>query len=223
MGKNNNKRERHLNPQPFLSDNDSHAKRSKFKVPKPKSRHHSEKAEEEQNEELISSTMSSKILKQALAQQKEIQDEASLQNPNSALLFAQEYVTPKGAAADDAQTDDDDIDGFDGFSETQSRFGADDVSHSLALLKLFFLKKFLGFCLVTENPWENTNFQEEIDEEDERVLEAFLAKDAAPQRTLADIIVEKLKQQDPITASGSQLFWFFSFWISEIASVASVV
>ena len=223
MGKNNNKRERHLNPQPFLSDNDSHAKRSKFKVPKPKSRHHSEKAEEEQNEELISSTMSSKILKQALAQQKEIQDEASLQNPNSALLFAQEYVTPKGAAADDAQTDDDDIDGFDGFSETQSRFGADDVSHSLALLKLFFLKTFLWFCLVTENPWENTNFQEEIDEEDERVLEAFLAKDAAPQRTLADIIVEKLKQQDPITASGSQLFWFFSFWISEIASVASVV
>ena len=223
MGKNNNKRERHLNPQPFLSDNDSHAKRSKFKVPKPKSRHHSEKAEEEQNEELISSTMSSKILKQALAQQKEIQDEANLQKPNSALLFAQEYVTPKGAAADDAQTDDDDIDGFDGFSETQSRFGADDVSHSLALLKLFFFKKFLWFCLVTENPWENTNFQEEIDEEDERVLEAFLAKDAAPQRTLADIIVEKLKQQDPITASGSQLFWFFSFWISEIASVASVV
>ncbi|KAM4124336.1 hypothetical protein ACB094_01G223200 [Castanea mollissima] len=169
MGKNNNKRERQLNPQPFLSDNDSHAKRSKFKVPKPKSRHQSEKADEEENEELISSTMSSKILKQALAQQKEIQDEASLQNPNSALLFAQEYVTPKGASAADSQTDDDDdIDGFDGFSETQSRFGADD---------------------------------EEIDEEDERVLEAFLAKDAAPQRTLADIIVEKLKQQDPITAS----------------------
>lgn len=138
MGKNNNKRERQLNPQPFLSDNDGHAKRSKFKAPKPKSRHQSEKADEE-NEELISSTMSSKILKQALAQQKEIQDEANLQNPNSALLFAQEYVTPKGAAAAaDAQTDDDDdIDGFDGFSETQSRFGADDVSHSLAILKIF--------------------------------------------------------------------------------------
>ena len=144
MGKNNNKRERHLNPQPFLSDNDSNAKRSKFKVPKPKSHHQSEKAEE--NEELISSTMSSKILKQALAQQKEIQDEANLQNPNSALLFAQEYVTPKGAAADDAQTDDDDIDGFDGFSETQSRFGADDVSHSLALLNFFFF--FFSFSLV---------------------------------------------------------------------------
>ena len=46
--------------------------------------------------------MSSKILKQALAQLKEIQDEANLQNRNDALLFAQEYVTPKGVAADDA-------------------------------------------------------------------------------------------------------------------------
>ena len=58
--------------------------------------------EEEENEELISSTTSSKILKQALAQLKEIQDEANLQNRNDALLFAQEYVTPKGVAADDA-------------------------------------------------------------------------------------------------------------------------
>ena len=81
--------------------------------------------------------MSSKILKQALAQQKEIQDKANLQNPNNALLFAQEYVTPKGIVADDAQIDDDDIDGFDSFSETQSRF-ADDVSHSFTLLKFFF-------------------------------------------------------------------------------------
>ena len=124
--------------------------------------------------------MSSKILKQALAQQKEIQDKANLQNPNSTLLFAQEYVTPKGATADDAQTNDDDIDGFDGFSVTLSRFGANDVSHSLTLLKIFFL----WYYLVIENPWENTILQEGIDEEDERVLEAFLAKDAGPQCTL---------------------------------------
>ena len=126
--------------------------------------------------------MSSKILKQALAQQKEIQDKANLQNPNNALLFAQEYVTPKGIVADDAQINDDDIDGFDSFSETQSRF-ADDVSHSLTLLNFFFFH-FLWFCLVIGNPWENTILQEETNEEDERVLKAFLAKDAAPQRTL---------------------------------------
>jgi hypothetical protein len=43
---------------------------------------------------------------------------------------------------------------------------------------------------------------QEIDEEDERVLEAFLRKDAGPQCTLADIIVEKIKQKDAKAASG---------------------
>ena len=152
MGK---KRERHQNPHPFLSDENhvsSSNKRSKSKSkPKP---HQTE-------ENLISSDISSKILKQAMAQQKEIHDEANHQNPTSALLFAQEYE----ADAADAD-DDDDIDHFGGFSETQSRF--DD---------------------------------EEIDEEDERVLEAFLTKNSGPQRTLADLIVEKLKQNDPNMAS----------------------
>uniref|UniRef100_A0A2N9G2L7 Bystin n=1 Tax=Fagus sylvatica TaxID=28930 RepID=A0A2N9G2L7_FAGSY len=152
MGK---KRERHQNPHLFLSDENhvsSSNKRSKSKSkPKP---HQTE-------ENLISSDISSKILKQAMAQQKEIHDEANHQNPTSALLFAQEYE----ADAADAD-DDDDIDHFGGFSETQSRF--DD---------------------------------EEIDEEDERVLDAFLTKNSGPQRTLADLIVEKLKQNDPNIAS----------------------
>ncbi|GMY12818.1 Bystin like, partial [Fagus crenata] len=151
MGK---KRERHQNPQPFLSD-DNHVsssnKRSKSKPPKAPKPHQTE-------DNLISSDISSKILKQAMAQQKEIHDEANHQNPTSALLFAEEYE------ADAA--DDDDIDDFGGFSETQSRLDA-----------------------------------EEIDEEDERVLDAFLTKDAGPQRTLADLIVEKLKQNDPNIAS----------------------
>jgi hypothetical protein len=43
---------------------------------------------------------------------------------------------------------------------------------------------------------------QEIDEEDERVLEAFLRKDAGPQCTLADIIVAKIKQKDAKAASG---------------------
>lgn len=43
---------------------------------------------------------------------------------------------------------------------------------------------------------------QEIDEEDERVLEAFLRKDAGPQCTLADIIIEKIKQKDANAASG---------------------
>ncbi|ERM98490.1 hypothetical protein AMTR_s00072p00173000 [Amborella trichopoda] len=37
---------------------------------------------------------------------------------------------------------------------------------------------------------------EEINEEDERVLEAFMSKDAPPLRTLADIIIAKIREKD---------------------------
>ncbi|KAK0599923.1 hypothetical protein LWI29_009862 [Acer saccharum] len=37
---------------------------------------------------------------------------------------------------------------------------------------------------------------EEIDEDDERLLEAFLSKDAGPQQTLADLIIKKIKEND---------------------------
>lgn len=48
--------------------------------------------------------------------------------------------------------------------------------------------------------------QEEIDEEDEKLLEAFFLKDARPQSTLADIIVAKIKEKDEELSSG---FIFF--------------
>lgn len=44
--------------------------------------------------------------------------------------------------------------------------------------------------------------QEEIDEDDERLLEAFLSKDAGPQVTLADLIIKKIKENDANLASG---------------------
>lgn len=44
--------------------------------------------------------------------------------------------------------------------------------------------------------------QEEIDEDDEKLLEAFLSKDARPQRTLADLIVDKIKEKDAQVSSG---------------------
>ncbi|XP_059438393.1 bystin-like [Corylus avellana] len=146
------KRSRQLNPQPFLADDDaSVASKKRSKAPK---QHQAE-------EKLISSGMSSKILKEALTQQREIQDEAEGRDPNdsNSLVFAQGFT--------EAEEVQDDIDEFTGFSETQSQFGAYD----------------------------------EIDEEDERVLEAFLRKDAGPQCTLADIIVEKIKQKDAKAAS----------------------
>lgn len=44
--------------------------------------------------------------------------------------------------------------------------------------------------------------QEEIDEDDERLLEAFLSKDAGPQVTLADLIIKKIKENDANIALG---------------------
>jgi essential nuclear protein 1 len=107
------KRSRHQNPQPFLADdNASLASKKRSKAPK---QHQAE-------EKLISSGMSSKILKEALAQQREIQDEAEERSPddNNSLVLAQGFTE-----AEEAQ---DDIDEFAGFSETQSQFGAYDVS-----------------------------------------------------------------------------------------------
>ncbi|KAI8022004.1 Bystin [Camellia lanceoleosa] len=145
------KRTRHQNPEAFLADEAATSISKKRNKP-PKLHQHEEK--------LISSGMSSKILKEALIQQKEVQEEAEEQNPNK-LVFAEE-------PANDAASDDEEIDNFGGFSETQSQFGG---------------------------------FDEEINEEDEALLDAFTLKNAGPQRTLADIIVQKIKEKDAQVSS----------------------
>lgn len=38
--------------------------------------------------------------------------------------------------------------------------------------------------------------EQEVTEEDERVISMFMASDAAPQRTLADIIMERINEKD---------------------------
>ncbi|XWS73844.1 hypothetical protein CRYUN_Cryun02cG0164300 [Craigia yunnanensis] len=144
-------RERNQNPQPFLADDDSVASTKKrSKAPK----HHQKK------DKMISSGMSSKILKEALFQQKEIEEEASVGDVKNAFDSVEEERNK--------HEQEDDIDDFGGFSETQSQFG---------------------------------NYEEEIDEEDEKLLEAFLSKDAGPQGTLADIIIQKIKENDANVAS----------------------
>lgn len=44
--------------------------------------------------------------------------------------------------------------------------------------------------------------QDQIDEDDEKLLEAFLSTDSRPQLTLADIIVERIKQKDAQVSAG---------------------
>ncbi|KAK6915379.1 Bystin, partial [Dillenia turbinata] len=147
------KRSRNQNPQPFMSDDASQASKKKTKPPKL----------HQKVEKMISSNMSSKILKEALLQQKEIENEETKeQNPNS-FLFVEE--TNAGEETED------DIDNFTGFSETQSNFGG---------------------------------YDEEIDEEDEKLLEAFMKTDAPEQRTLADIIVAKINEHNAKVSAGTR-------------------
>ncbi|KAL1832352.1 hypothetical protein DCAR_0102352 [Daucus carota subsp. sativus] len=151
------KRSRNQNPEPFLPEDDSKSKSSKKQNKAPK--------QHQQEQKLISSGMSSKILKEALIQQKEIQEEAEAQIPGASNFALLKEKT------DTIQLDEDDLDQFNGFSETQSQYGGD---------------------------------EEEIDEDDEKLLEAFLSKDARPQRTLADLIVDKIKENDAQVSSEKQ-------------------
>ncbi|XP_050224913.1 bystin [Mercurialis annua] len=151
--KDKKKRSRQQNPEPFFGeDRDANSVKKRSKAPK---RH-------QEQERMISSDMSSKILKEAMLQQKEIQVEEEERNPmNNAFLEADQEV-----ARHQQQELDDDVDDFAGFSDTQTQIGDYD----------------------------------EIDENEEKLLEAFLSKDAGPQQTLADLIIEKIKKQD---ANGS--------------------
>lgn len=141
------KRERINNPEPFLTD-ESNKSFSKKRT-KPSKLH-------QQEQKLISAGMSSKILKEALAQQKEIQEEADAANPDN-INFPEEPVTHTQI------DDDDDIDNFPGFTDTHSQYAGD---------------------------------EEEINEDDQKLLEAFFSRDARPERNLADVIVEKIKAKD---------------------------
>ncbi|KAL3639261.1 hypothetical protein CASFOL_017168 [Castilleja foliolosa] len=159
------KRSRLTNPEPFLplgSDAFSAGKK-RSKAPK----HH------QLHQKLVPSSVSSRILKEAILQQKEIEHEedednnkVSEQNPENKLVLPQFHGLKD-------KDDEEDVDDFDGFSETQSRFGQ----------------------------W---NPEDEIDEEDEKLLEAFLSKDNHSQRTLADVIVNKIKENDAQVSSGVQ-------------------
>ncbi|KAL3639273.1 hypothetical protein CASFOL_017180 [Castilleja foliolosa] len=150
------KRSRITNQEPFLPlGSDAFSGKKRTKPPK----HH------QLHQKLVPSSVSSRILKEAIIQQKEIEHEedddnnkVSEQNPESKLVLPQFHGLKD-------KDDEEDVDDFDGFSETQSRFGR----------------------------WDP---EDEIDEEDEKLLEAFLSKDNHSQRTLTDVIVKKIKEND---------------------------
>ncbi|CAJ1812894.1 unnamed protein product [Sphenostylis stenocarpa] len=140
------RKERIQNPEPFDPYGADPAKTNKrSKAPK---RH-------QQDEKFVAANLSSKIMKEALLQQKE---EDEVEHDNAATLF-QEIPYAE---------DDGDIDAFAGFSEIQS---------------------------------QAAGYEEEINEEDERLVEAFFSKEPGQQKTLADLIVQRIKEKDASVAS----------------------
>uniref|UniRef100_A0A803MVU1 Bystin n=1 Tax=Chenopodium quinoa TaxID=63459 RepID=A0A803MVU1_CHEQI len=61
---------------------------------------------------------------------------------------------------------------------------------------------FAGFA---ETQSQINDYEDQINEEDERLLDAFLSKDAGPQRTLADVIAARIKEKDAAVTSGGKL------------------
>ncbi|KAF9590491.1 hypothetical protein IFM89_035464 [Coptis chinensis] len=57
---------------------------------------------------------------------------------------------------------------------------------------------FTGFS-ETQSHYENYN--EEVDEAEERILEQFMSNDVGPQRTLADMIISRIKEKDEQVSS----------------------
>ncbi|KAJ8900679.1 hypothetical protein K2173_025489 [Erythroxylum novogranatense] len=158
MGK---RRERHQNPQPFLPVDDVDDVSS---VPSTNKRSKAP-CHQQKQEKFISSGMSSKILKEALIQQREIEEESELSKSNDQYNAFSTFQSEEVA-------EEENIDDFRGFSDVQS--------------------------------FDDGGYEEVINEEDEKILEAFFSKDARPLRTLTDIIIEKIKYQDANVSSDSR-------------------
>ncbi|GAB2271670.1 hypothetical protein Dimus_006500 [Dionaea muscipula] len=142
------KRQRIVNPSPFLEDDSTVVSKKRSKVPK----HH------QQQEKMISTGMSSKILKEAKIQQKEItEEEIETRNPERAAFASLSDERP--TAVDD--DDDDDVHESDEHSEPGIQL--DDY---------------------------------ETDEEEEKLMECFRSLDVGQQRTLADVIAERISKTD---------------------------
>ena len=52
--------------------------------------------------------------------------------------------------------------------------------------------------------------EEDINEDDEKLFESFFVKNAPPQRTLADIIIRKIKDNDSELAEGLMMIAYMS-------------
>ncbi|KAJ4839971.1 snoRNA-binding rRNA-processing protein [Turnera subulata] len=157
------KRGRQQNPEPFLPGDDSESVAASTRKRSKAAKTHQEQSK------MISSGMSSKILKEALLQQKEIQAEEEekvqqqqQQQKQKQLLKPNFYKL--GKDENDVESD-----------EEEEENEKDEVSY------------------YNDSVSNYTRYQEEIGKDEEELLESFFSKDAAPQHTLSDLIINKIK------------------------------
>ncbi|KAF7005245.1 hypothetical protein CFC21_020381 [Triticum aestivum] len=126
------------------------------------------KRHQAEEEESVPSSISAKILREALKQQQEegLADSrdlvAAAATPAAAAVSAPSTSLPFPVPAADGDDDDEDVDEFDGFDALSEYDGG----------------------------------VPEIDEEDEKALAAFMSKDTSSKRSLGDIILQKIREKD---------------------------
>lgn len=149
------KRDRIVNTQPFISDDASVASsRKRSKVPKTHQKQEKVSFVIFSNFkllecfnwsiiwvflQLIEAGMSEKIMKQALAQQKEVADEENAERNPSSAAFAVAGAATAGEEQKILEEEEDDIDDFDGTFENQSQFDKQVsilILYSISLWKL---------------------------------------------------------------------------------------
>ncbi|WJX61438.1 hypothetical protein P8452_46530 [Trifolium repens] len=165
------RKERIQNPEPFVPDGTEYAKSKKS----------SKAAKKHQKDgELIDSHISSKIMKEALIQLKEVEDEEEAKEENVTRSSFQRIEEKPNAVEDN----DGDIDDFPGFDEIQIKlhemeFGDDD----------------------DDEKQSQFGDADKISKEDEKLLETFLSKDPSVDKTLRDVMFKRLKESDVTVAS----------------------
>ncbi|CAJ2646898.1 unnamed protein product [Trifolium pratense] len=164
------RKERIQNPEPFVPDGTEYAKTKKS----------SKAAKKHQKEgELIDSHISSKIMKEALIQLKEVEDEEQAKEENVTRSSFQRIEEVPNVVEDN----DGDIDDFCGFGEmevqfNEMKFGDDDVEK--------------------QNQFGDVD---KISKEEEELLETFFSKDPKVDKTFTDIMIKRLKESDVTVAS----------------------
>ncbi|KAL5202200.1 hypothetical protein ABZP36_013152 [Zizania latifolia] len=128
------------------------------------------KKHQAEEEASIPSSLSAKILREALNQQQEETLAESRDQQLSAAAPPVPFSFPVPSNGGEEGDDEDDVDEFDGF-DAQSEYEGG---------------------------------VPEIDEEDEKALAAFMSKDNSSNRTLGDIILEKIRQKDAEVSTEGQ-------------------